>query len=215
MRIGRRPDDVKRTLGRFRDGRILVMIERGDYWQCAYVLRKGGIDELKAAGLEAFQDAVRDVAPFLGERVREIDSWDKVKLLTVAVDRLGTWHRDGLLCIGDSAHAMSPIGGVGVNLAVQDAVAAANVLAPALARGAPGARDRARIQRRRLWPTRVTQRAQVLIQDKILSRALGVRGPARLPWQMRLLRRFPYLRRFPARFVGMGARIEHVRTRAA
>ena len=215
MRISRRPDDIKRTLGRFRDGRILVMIERGDYWQCAYVLRKGGIDELKAAGLEAFQDAVRDVAPFLGERVREIDTWDKVKLLTVAVDCLSLWHREGLLCIGDAAHAMSPIGGVGVNLAVQDAVAAANVLAPAFARGVPAARDLARIQKRRMWPTRLTQRAQVLIQDKILSRALGARGPARLPWQLRLLKRLPYLLRFPARFVGMGARPEHVHTRAA
>jgi 2-polyprenyl-6-methoxyphenol hydroxylase-like FAD-dependent oxidoreductase len=193
-------------------GKILIMINRGDYWQCAYVIPKDGAEAVKARGLDAFRADIVSLAPQLRDRVDEIKTWDDVKLLTVKVDRLRRWHRPGLLCIGDAAHAMSPIGGVGINLAVQDAVAAANVLARPLRDGAATEADLAAVQRRRTFPTRATQRLQVLIQDNILSRVLASQSVPKPPMPIRLLDRCPLLQRLPARLVGVGFRPEHVRT---
>jgi 2-polyprenyl-6-methoxyphenol hydroxylase-like FAD-dependent oxidoreductase len=212
MRLSQRPGDPKQSLGRFESGHVFVMIDRGDYWQCAFVIPKSGFDEVKRRGLEAFREEVARVAPFVRDRVGELAGWDDLKLLTVAVDRLRQWYRPGLLCIGDAAHAMSPIGGIGINLAVQDAVAAANILAEPLRRGA-AAVDRLRaVQRRRELPTRLTQRAQILIQNRIISRVLAGARTTSLPLPLRLLRDWPFLRRIPARLIGLGVRPEHVRT---
>jgi 2-polyprenyl-6-methoxyphenol hydroxylase-like FAD-dependent oxidoreductase len=212
MRMSSRPDDGDEPLGRMIAGKILIMINRGDYWQCAYVIPKDGAEAVKARGLDAFRADIVSLAPQLRDRVDEIKTWDDVKLLTVKVDRLRRWHRPGLLCIGDAAHAMSPIGGVGINLAVQDAVAAANVLARPLRDGSVTEADLAAVQRRRTFPTRATQRLQVLIQDNILSRVLASQSVPKPPWPIRLLDRCPLLQRLPARLVGVGFRPEHVRT---
>src|SRR5262249_28225841 len=150
-------DDPGQLLGRIARGRIMVMLDRRDYWQCGFVIRKGGIEEVRRAGLNAFREEIRGMAPFLGGRVEELANWDEVKLLTVAVARLRTWHRPGLLCIGDAAHAMSPVGGVGINLAIQDAVASANLLTEPLRRNSVTDADLEAVQRRRLFPTRATQ----------------------------------------------------------
>lgn len=215
FRISRRPDDTAETFGHIEAGRIMVMLNRGDYWQCAYAIRKGGIDQVKAAGLPALRDSVKFMSPFLGERVNEIESWDDVKLLTVAVDRLVRWHRPGLLCIGDAAHAMSPIGGVGINLAIQDAVAAANILCGPLQAGTLTPADLAAVQARRTLPVRVTQWLQVQIQNTVFARVLTGTERPRPPLPVKLLNWFPPLQRIPARLVGMGIRPEHVRTPAA
>ena len=212
MRLSRRPTDPDQPLGRFDRGKILVMLFRGEYWQCGYVIPKGGIDELRRRGIESFRDDVAEVAPFMRDRVGELRGWDDVKLLTVTVDRLKTWHRAGLLCIGDAAHAMSPVGGVGINLAIQDAVATANTLWAPLTKRPPTPDELARVQRRRRFPTRITQRLQVLIQDRVIGRVIGSGSRISLPWPLRLMRRFPFLRRIPARVIGMGFRPEHVRT---
>jgi 2-polyprenyl-6-methoxyphenol hydroxylase-like FAD-dependent oxidoreductase len=212
MRLSRRPGDPSQPLGRFDRGRILVMLYRGDYWQCGYVIPKGGIEDLRRRGLEAFRQDIAQVAPFLGNRVSELRHWDDVKLLTVVVDRLRSWCRPGLLCIGDAAHAMSPVGGVGINLAIQDAVAAANALAGPLREGRVTTDDLRRVQRRRALPTWLTQWLQVLIQDRVITRVLGSRKALSLPWPLQLLRRFPPLRRIPARLIGLGFRPEHVAT---
>jgi 2-polyprenyl-6-methoxyphenol hydroxylase-like FAD-dependent oxidoreductase len=212
MRISRRPDDPAQLLGRIAGGRVMVMIDRGEYWQCAFVIRKGGFDEIRIRGLGAFRADIAALGPYLRDRLGELANWDDVKLLTVRVDRLRRWHRPGLLCIGDAAHAMSPIGGVGINLAIQDAVAAANILAPALLRDAVTDELLAAVQRRRSFPTVMTQRVQVFVQNRVISRALAsnvAAGPLPLPF--RLLRDWPWLRRIPARLVGMGFRPEHVR----
>jgi 2-polyprenyl-6-methoxyphenol hydroxylase-like FAD-dependent oxidoreductase len=213
MRLSRHPGEAKTLLGRFDQGRILVMFDRDDYWQCAFVIRKGAAEEIRRRGLAAFRQEVASAQPALADRVGEIADWDQVKLLTVAVDRLRRWYRPGLLCIGDAAHAMSPIGGVGINLAIQDAVAAANILAPALRRGAvPVERLRA-VQQRRILPTRVIQGMQLIIQNRVIGRILGsATNPATLPLPFRLLRAWPMLRRIPARLIGMGFRPEHVRS---
>jgi 2-polyprenyl-6-methoxyphenol hydroxylase-like FAD-dependent oxidoreductase len=212
MRLSRRPGDRKFPLGRFDRGKIFIMLDRGDYWQCGYVIPKGGIDEVRGRGLEAFRQGIAESAPWLHDRVGELASWDDVKLLTVVVDRLRRWHRPGLLCIGDAAHAMSPVGGVGINLAVQDAVAAANLLAAPLRDGRATEADLRRVQRRRTFPTRMTQWLQVQIQKRVISRVLASQRQLGLPWPLRLLRRFPALRRIPARLIGIGFRPEHVRT---
>ena len=213
MRVSRDPSDPNQTLGRFRAGKILVAIDRGEYWQCAYVIPKGGLDAIHKRGLATFKDEIASVAPFLRERLSELKDWNDVKLLSVAVDRLRQWSRPGLLCIGDSAHAMSPIGGVGINLAIQDAVAAANILAGPLAKGAvtdEGLRD---VQRRREFPTRVTQGFQVFAHKRFIGLAMRHARPlTRLPFPLKLLQIFPILRRIPARLVGLGVRPEHVRT---
>jgi 2-polyprenyl-6-methoxyphenol hydroxylase-like FAD-dependent oxidoreductase len=212
MRMTRRPSDGSEPLGRIAAGRILVMIDRGDYWQCALVIPKGGLDEVKGQGLDGLRAAVGAIAPHMQDRLGEIRDWDDVKLLTVTVDRLKQWWRPGLLCIGDAAHAMSPVGGVGINLAIQDAVAAANILAEPLREKHLGTDHLEAVQRRRMFPTRATQRLQVAVQNRILSRVLAARAPLALPWPVRLLTRFPVLQRIPARVIGMGFRPEHVRT---
>jgi 2-polyprenyl-6-methoxyphenol hydroxylase-like FAD-dependent oxidoreductase len=212
MRLPRRPDDPAQLFGRFDHGRIFIMIDRGDYWQCGYVIPKGTLDEIRQQGLDAFRASIAGIAPFVQDRVGTLRDWDDIKLLTVVVDHLRRWYRPGLLCIGDAAHAMSPVGGVGINLAVQDAVAAANLLARPLREGRLRTADLRRVQQRREFPTWVTQRLQVLIQDRVISRVLASRQQLSLPWPLRLFRWFPLLRRIPARLVGMGVRPEHVRT---
>jgi 2-polyprenyl-6-methoxyphenol hydroxylase-like FAD-dependent oxidoreductase len=210
MRLSRRESDGAEALGRIDAGKMFVMIDRGDYWQCAYVIGKGAAEQVRAAGIEAFRAAIVSVAPMMQDRVAELRSFDDVKLLTVKIDRLAQWHRPGLLCIGDAAHAMSPVGGVGVNLAVQDAVAAANLLAAPLRSGTVREADLAAVQRRRSFPTRMTQRLQVFIQENVLSRVLTSRGTISPPWPVRLISRCPLLQRIPARLVGLGIRPEHV-----
>jgi 2-polyprenyl-6-methoxyphenol hydroxylase-like FAD-dependent oxidoreductase len=212
FRLSRRPGDPEETTGRFDLGRIFIMINRGAYWQCGFVIPKGSLEELRERGLEAFRDSVGRIAPFAADRVGELPDWDAVKLLTVRVDRLLRWYRAGLLCIGDAAHAMSPIGGVGINLAIQDAVAAANVLAAPLRTGRLATGDLRRVQQRREWPTRATQRLQVFIQNRVITRVLGSADRLTPPRSVRLLARFPLLRRIPARLIGVGFRPEHVRT---
>lgn len=213
MRLSRMPDDPNRALGRFAAGRILITLNRSNYWQCAYVIPKDGFAEVRRNGLAAFREDVASVAPFLHDRVHELKTWDDIKLLTVAVDRLQTWSRPGLLCLGDAAHAMSPIGGVGINLAIQDAVAAANLLARPLLRGKVTERDLRAVQRRREFPVRVTQAFQVFAHKRFLGPALNHSGSIhRLPLPFWLLQRFSILRRIPARLVGLGVRPEHIRT---
>jgi len=216
FRLSRRPPDPTATMGRFDIGRAFVLINRGEHWQCGYVIPKGSAEEVRRRGLEAFRADVARLAPWAADRVGEIRDWDDVKLLTVKVDRLRQWYRPGLLCIGDAAHAMSPIGGVGINLAIQDAVAAANLLWEPLRAGRPTVAHLRRVQARRQWPTRVTQGFQVLVQRRIISQALQG-GQARLtpPLAIRLLARYPFLQRLPARMVGVGIRAEHVRSPAA
>jgi 2-polyprenyl-6-methoxyphenol hydroxylase-like FAD-dependent oxidoreductase len=213
-RFSRHETDRAETLGVIRSGRVFVMLNRGDYWQCAFVIPKGGYAALRERGLEEFRRDIATIVPFLSDRVAELRTWDDVKLLTVMIDRLKEWYRPGLLCIGDAAHAMSPIGGVGINLAVQDAVAAANLLYRPLLDGRVSTEDLAAVQKRRLLPTRVTQNAQVAIQKNILAPVLGLNRSASiaLPFPVRLLQRYPVLRRIPARLVGLGVRPEHVRT---
>jgi 2-polyprenyl-6-methoxyphenol hydroxylase-like FAD-dependent oxidoreductase len=212
FRLSKKPSDPNETMGRFDVGRIVVMLDRGDYWQCAFVIRKGAIEETKRAGLPAFRQSIVRLAPVFADRVDELKDWDQIKLLTVAVNRLRRWHRPGLLCIGDAAHAMSPIGGVGVNLAVQDAVAAANLLWRPLNAGTLREEDLDRVQQRREFPTRVTQRAQVVVQNNVIDRLVGAGETLAAPWPLRLTSLFPPLRGIPAWLVGMGVRPEHVHT---
>ena len=213
MRIARQAGDPNQTLGRFRAGKILVTLDRDDYWQCAYLIPKGAFDAIRQKGLPAFREDIVSVAPFLRGRVDELKEWNDIKLLSVAVDRLRQWSRTGLLCIGDCAHAMSPVGGVGINLAIQDAVAAANILAQPLLRDAVGEEQLREVQRRRDYPTRMTQKLQVFAHKRLIGPALSHQSPVgRLPLPFRLLRQFPVLRRIPARVFGMGFRPEHVHT---
>jgi 2-polyprenyl-6-methoxyphenol hydroxylase-like FAD-dependent oxidoreductase len=211
FRLSRRPDDPSATGGLFLPGRIFVMLNRGDFWQCAYVIPKDGDAEIRRKGLAAFRAGIVSAVPMFADRVDEIASWDQVKLLTVAVDRMPRWYRSGLLFIGDAAHAMSPIGGVGVNLAVQDAVAAANILAEPLLSGVIGDEVLAKVQNRREFPTRVTQRIQVLMQNNIIRTVLSGEE-LKPPLPLRLLAAWPLLRRLPARLLGLGVRPEHIRT---
>jgi 2-polyprenyl-6-methoxyphenol hydroxylase-like FAD-dependent oxidoreductase len=215
MRLSRRPTDPEQTLGRVDAGRILVMLNRGDYWQCAFVIPKGGFDQIRKGGLADFRTEIAHLAPYLGDRVGELAEWSDIKLLTVAVDRLRAWHRPGLLCIGDAAHAMSPIGGVGINLAIQDAVAAANILAPRLQKGGVTEDDLQEVQRRREFPTRATQQLQVFIQNRVIGQVLQSSAEPSPPLLLRLLEWWPRLQRIPARLVGLGFRPEHVRLPAA
>jgi 2-polyprenyl-6-methoxyphenol hydroxylase-like FAD-dependent oxidoreductase len=194
-------------MGYFDPGRIFITINRGDYWQCGHVIPKGQAEELRRGSIEAFRERLAGIAPFIRDRVGELRSWSDVNLLTVTVDRLERWYRPGLLCIGDAAHAMSPIGGVGINLAVQDSVAAAKLRA-----GRVTTEDLARVERRRLLPTRITQWLQVVAQRRVIAAVLGGRLPSRPPLPLRLFARFSVLRRIPARLVGMGIRPEHIHT---
>jgi 2-polyprenyl-6-methoxyphenol hydroxylase-like FAD-dependent oxidoreductase len=212
FRMRRKSDDPAEIMGLFEAGHIFIMINRGDYWQCGYVIPKGSFDEVRRAGLAQFCAQLARTMPLFADRVGELASWDQIKLLTVAVDRLECWYRRGLLCIGDAAHAMSPIGGVGINLAVQDAVAAANILWQPLLSGAVGEAELRRVQERREFPTRLVQRAQVLIQQRVITGVLGSQDKIEPPLAVKLLRSFPILRRIPARLLGIGIRPEHIRT---
>lgn len=212
MRLPREPADPEPTLGSFRAGHIFIMLPRGDYYQCGYVVPKGGFDAIRARGLEAFRTSVGHAAPLLAPRTDALQTWDDVKLLTVAVDRLRRWAQPGLLCIGDAAHAMSPIGGVGINVALQDAVAAANLLYGPLTAGTVTLDDLDRVQNRRQWPVDVIQRLQLVLQSRVIGPALTAARPLGLPWPARLLLAVPVLRRLPARLIGMGVRMERVRS---
>ena len=214
MRVSRQPTDPGQTFGRFDTGRILVFLNREDYWQVAYVIPKGKADEMRQQGLPAFRQELVRLAPFLENRVEELRDWDDIKLLTVAVDRLRRWFRPGLLCIGDAAHAMSPIGGVGINLAIQDAVATANILGERLRLGTVNEGDLELVQQRRTFPTRATQRLQLIVQNNVIRRVLDTTRPLTPPWPVKLLGRWKFLQRIPARVVGLGFRPEHVKTPA-
>jgi 2-polyprenyl-6-methoxyphenol hydroxylase-like FAD-dependent oxidoreductase len=214
FRMPRKQSDTTDTFGHIEAGRMMIMLDRGDYWQCAYVIPKGGIEKVQAEGIDGFRQRVTDMSPFLADRIGELKSWDDVKLLSVAVDRLQRWWRPGLICIGDAAHAMSPIGGVGINMAVQDAVAAANRLAAPLKSGTLTIEDLQAIQERRTLPVRFTQWFQLTIQKRIISRVLAMESQQRPkpPLFFKLFNIFPVLRRIPARLLGMGIRPEHVHT---
>ena len=212
FRMSRHGSDPPQTLGYTQSGKILVMINREDYWQSGYVIAKGAFDEIRNQGIENFRRELADLVPFLSDRVSELRDWKDVSLLTVKVDRLRKWWRPGLLCIGDAAHAMSPIGGVGINLAIQDAVGAANILAPKLSANQLTDRDLEAVQKRRELPTRVTQKVQVLIQNNVIGRVLASDHALSVPWPIKLLQVWPALRRIPARAIGMGFRPEHIRT---
>ncbi len=210
LRLTKHGNDPHETFGYIRDGRIMALIDRGTYWQCAYVIPKGSLEELRVRGLDEFRRQIGALVPFLSDRVQEIQRWEDVKLLTVRVNRLRQWFRPGLLCIGDAAHAMSPIGGVGINLAIQDAVAAANMLAAKLLRGGVTVQDLRAVQQRREWAARLTQTLQLFIQSRVIGRVLSDgRAPLlrRLP---ALVRWLPFLPRIPGRLVGLGFRPEHV-----
>ena len=210
MRLPRYEGDPGQILGRVNTGAMLIMLDRGDYWQCGFVIRKGAFDEIQNDGLPAFQERLAAFAPVLANRVHLLDDWDKIKLLTVKVDRLRQWHCPGLLCIGDSAHAMSPIGGVGINLAIQDAVAAANILADPLRKKAADDNVLQQVQKRRELPARRTQGLQLFIQKRVIERVLSTNNPVRVPKIFRLLQFLPFLRRIPGRLLGIGFRPEHV-----
>src|SRR5437588_11765529 len=212
FRITRRNSDDAEVFGHIEAGMMLVMLDRGDYWQCAYVIPKGGTERVKASGIEAFRNRVVELSPFLADRIGELKSFDDVKLLSVAVDRLRRWWRSGLICIGDAAHAMSPIGGVGINIAVQDAVAAANRLAEPLKPGQVTDDDLQAIQQRRALPARLTQQIQLTMQNRIISPALQATRQPKPPLLFRLFDAFPLLRRLPARLLALGIRPEHVQT---
>jgi 2-polyprenyl-6-methoxyphenol hydroxylase-like FAD-dependent oxidoreductase len=210
LRVSRLPGDPAQTFGHVEPGRVLVMLDREDYWQCAYVIAKGTAEEIRKGDIARFREEIARLSPFLGDRVGELRTWDDVHLLTVAVDRLRKWSKPGLLCIGDAAHAMSPIGGVGINLAVQDAVATANLLGAKLSRGVPSDEEVDAVQARREFPTRATQQLQVTIQNKVIRNVLKTAKPLKAPWPIKLLGMTPRLRRIPARVVGLGFRPEHI-----
>jgi 2-polyprenyl-6-methoxyphenol hydroxylase-like FAD-dependent oxidoreductase len=212
FRLSRKESDDTETFGHFEAGAMMIMLNRGDYWQCAYVIPKGGIDQVKAEGLDAFRKRVLFMSPFLGDRVDELKSFDDVKLLTVAVDRLRQWWRPGLICIGDAAHAMSPIGGVGVNMAIQDAVAAANRLAAPLKAGTAGDDDLRAIEARRTFPMRFTQGLQLMIQKRIISPTLASTQRPKPPLLFKLVGAVPLLQRIPGRLLAVGVRPEHIHT---
>jgi 2-polyprenyl-6-methoxyphenol hydroxylase-like FAD-dependent oxidoreductase len=211
FRLSKQPGDPEHVLGHLGVNKMVVTIDRTDYWQCAFVIAKGGVDEIHRAGIEAFRTDVADGAPFLANRVEQLESFDAVKLLSVSVDRLTTWSKPGMLCIGDAAHAMSPVGGVGINLAIQDAVATANLLALKLKDGTCRDADLDAVRQRRLWPVKVIQWIQVAVHDRVLKPAvLGTRQSVSVPWPVKMLDRHAWLRRWPAQVIGVGVRPEHV-----
>ncbi|MBR1149128.1 FAD-dependent oxidoreductase [Bradyrhizobium sp. JYMT SZCCT0428] len=216
FRAGKTENETESVFARVEPGRMMVTFDRGDYWQCAYIIAKGQYDAVKARGLPALLDDVARVAPILKSGLADVKSWNDVKLLTVAINRLTRWTRPGLLCIGDAAHAMSPMGGVGVNLAVQDAVATANLLAAKLVNGCPPENELDAVRQRREFPVRMTQRMQVVAQDNIVSAALKPGNqPLKAPLVMRLITAVPWLQGITARFIGLGVRPEHVQSPAS
>jgi 2-polyprenyl-6-methoxyphenol hydroxylase-like FAD-dependent oxidoreductase len=212
FRVSRKKGEKADSFGHAEAGVMMIMLDRGEYWQCAYVIPKGGFDQVKARGLDAFRASVLRLSPSLKKRVDEIADWDDVKLLSVTVDRLRQWHRPGLLCIGDAAHAMSPIGGVGINMAVQDAVAAANILAEPLRSRSLTERHLHEVEQRRTLPVKFTQWLQLTLQKRLIGRILASQDTPKPPLMFRLLGWFPVLRRIPARLVGIGIRPEHIHT---
>ena len=216
FRLSRKAGDPEDPMEHFAAGRILIMISRRAHWQFGYAIPKGALDDLRARGIEAFRGAIAELARFAADRVQEIASWNDVKLLTVAVERLKRWHEPGLLCIGDAAHVMSPIGGVGINLAIQDAVACANRIAAPLRDGSLTDADLAVVQKRRVFPTRITQRTQVMVQNRVIKRLLAGEGsePLPPPLPVRVVSRVPVLQRIAARLVGIGVRSEHIEAAA-
>ncbi len=220
FRAGWRANETENLFARIQSGKMLVTFDRGDYWQCAYVIAKGQFDAVKARGLEAFRNDVASMASILGAGLSDVKSWDDVKLLTVAINRLKRWTLPGLLCIGDAAHAMSPVGGVGVNLAIQDAVATANLLAAKLvalkaSRGCPSEQDLEAVQQRRTFPVRMTQAMQVVVQNNIISRAIKPdEKPLRVPIVLRIISNVPWLQALAGRLVAIGVRPEHVHSPA-
>jgi len=232
FRLSRNDDGTAQSLGYIDNGRMMILIDRDSYWQCGFVIKKGQFDEIRVAGLDAFRKGIVELAPFLSGSVDEIISWDQIKMLSVAVDHLKEWYLPGLVCIGDSAHAMSPVGGVGINLAIQDAVAAANILVPAFHRVDIAGEDEAKrksyndalvvssvtladlkaIQDRRSKPALTIQKVQVFLHTHVVGKALANKGHPRLPWQLKLLKYIPYLRRIPARLIGVGVQPEHIET---
>lgn len=216
FRAGRKPDETENLFARIEPGKMMVTFDRGDYWQCAYVIAKGQYDAVKAKGLQALLDDVVRMAPVLKQGIADVKSFDDIKLLTVAINRLGRWTRPGLLCIGDAAHAMSPVGGVGVNLAVQDAVATANLLADRLMHGCPSQDELDAVQGRREFPVKMTQAMQVIVQKHIISGALkGGDRPLKVPLLLQLISVLPWLQGIPARFLALGVRPEHVHSKGA
>jgi len=215
LRLPVLPGDPVDLVGKARGGQLFVMIYRGDYWQCAYLIPKGGFKAIRAEGLDKFRARLKQIAGFAAARMDDaITDFDQVKLLTVAVDRLETWAKPGLVCIGDAAHAMSPIGGVGINLAIQDAVATANILGPVLQKRVPRLSDLEKVQARREFPTKVIQSFQVAAQNALLAPTLRATQTPKPPWIFRLLNAWPWARQFPARFIGMGVRPEHVQLKS-
>jgi len=212
FRLPRKDTDESETFGHFEAGAMMIMLNRGDYWQCAYVIPKGGMGRIEADGLDAFRQRVLQMSPFLADRVGELKSFDDIKLLSVTVDRLRQWWRTGLICIGDAAHAMSPIGGVGINLAIQDAVAAANRLAAPLKAGKASDDDLRAIQERRTFPVRFTQALQLTMQKRIISRALAATQRPKPPLLFKIIGALPILQRIPGRLLAVGVRPEHVHT---
>jgi len=216
FRAGRRPDENESLFARLEAGKMMVTFDRGDYWQCAYVIAKGQYDQVKAHGLEAFRADVVSMAPILKTGMSDVKTWDDVKLLTVAINRLPRWTRPGLLCIGDAAHAMSPVGGVGVNIAVQDAVATANILAAKLVKGCPSEEELDAVRLRREFPMRMTQAMQVMVQNRLISRALKPGDqPLKPPLFVRLVNAMPWLQGIAARMIAVGVRPEHVHSPVA
>jgi 2-polyprenyl-6-methoxyphenol hydroxylase-like FAD-dependent oxidoreductase len=213
FRASKRGDESESVFARVETGKMMVTFDRGDYWQCAYVIAKGQYDAIKARGLDALRDEIVRLAPILQSGISDVKTWDDVKLLTVAINRLKRWTRPGLLCIGDAAHAMSPVGGVGVNLAVQDAVATANLLAAKLAKGCPPEAELDELRKRREFPVRMTQAMQVVVQNNIISVALKPGdAPLKAPLFAKVINAVPWLQGITARFVGLGVRPEHVRS---
>lgn len=213
FRISRVQGDPEEVVGHIDRGQMLVMLNRGDYWQCAYVIPKRGAESVEHRGLDNFRAVIVGLAPFLRDRMIEINDWKNVKLLTVTVDRLRRWWQPGLLLIGDAAHAMSPVGGVGINLAIQDAVAAANILTEPLRQGSVDNDALATVQKRREFPTRFTQRLQIMMQNNLIAPALSSTVEPKTPWFMKMIE-WPLLKRLPGRLIALGIRPEHVRTHA-
>jgi 2-polyprenyl-6-methoxyphenol hydroxylase-like FAD-dependent oxidoreductase len=212
FRLPRKESDETETFGHIEAGAMMIMINRADYWQCAFVIPKGGIERVKAAGLDAFRQRIVMMSPYLADRIDGLRTWDDIKLLSVAVDRLRQWWRPGLICIGDAAHAMSPIGGVGVNLAIQDAVAAANRLAAPLKAGTVSDDDLRAIEARRTFPVRFTQRLQLTMQNRIIGPALSGTQRPKPPLLFKMFDMFPFLQRIPGRLLAVGVRPEHIHT---
>ncbi|MBS0524289.1 MAG: FAD-dependent oxidoreductase [Proteobacteria bacterium] len=212
FRLSRKPDESGEVMGRFDAGSALVTLDRGDYWQCAYLIPKGAAERVRADGIDRLRATIARLVPAFAERLRELRTMDDLKLLTVGVDRLEKWWKPGVLCIGDAAHTMSPVGGVGINIAIQDAVAAANILAAPLREGRVSDSDLAAVQARRLFPARATQAVQVFLQDRIIAPSLVGKGPLEVPFVVRLMQWLPILRRLTGRLIAIGVRPEHVAT---